>query len=280
MNQDTQGVCDLHIHSDFSDSDASLESIFRQARQKNLRCIAITDHDTIEGVAKARLYSKIYDIELIEGIELSAQYKDCEVHILGYFIDIDDQSLRTELKQVRELRKERLLWMTRKLNCLGVEVDEKELFCIIKEAIPTRLHLALYLLQKGKVNSLREAFKKYISPGKPAYKVRTKYSAQEAIGLIKKYRGVAILAHPHMIPDQSWIGEFISLGIDGLELTYHNMSQAKRSLYTNMAIESGLLRSGGSDAHGSYKEFIEVGGITIPYDWVQEMKDYLVRVGN
>ncbi len=279
MTKNFEGRCDLHIHSNFSDSDTDLESIFKQARQKNLRCIAITDHDTVSGVIKARLYSKIYDIELIEGVELSAQHRGAEIHILGYFIDIDDQRLHNELEHIRELRKEKLLWMVEELNSLGVGVNREELFSIIKGAVPTRLHLGLYLVRKGKVSSLRQAFKKYLSPGRPAYRTHPKYSAEEAIGLIKEYRGLAVLAHPHMIPDQSWIEEFISFGIDGLELVYHSMSSAKRALYSNIALKSGLLRSGGSDAHGSYKEFLEVGEVSIPYEWVQEMKRYLVRVG-
>lgn len=270
--------CDLHIHSNFSDSDADLESIFKKAKNKGLSCISITDHDTIDGIDPARVYSKIYNVELIEGLELSTVHKDTEIHILAYFINPDNEKLKSELAQIKSLRRERLKRMGRKLNSLGVEVDIEELFLGIKEAIPTRLHLALYLLKKGKIKTLSQAFEKYLSPGRPAYSMQVKHSTKEAIGFIKKFEGLSFLAHPHVISDQSWVEEFISLGIDGLETVYPTMPEAKRILYRNLAIKFGLLQSGGSDAHGSYKKFVDVGGVSISYDWVGEMKKRLGRV--
>ncbi|MCK4912589.1 MAG: PHP domain-containing protein [Candidatus Omnitrophica bacterium] len=264
--------CDLHIHSNFSDSDADLETIFKQAKEKGLACIAVTDHDTLEGMKLARTYSKSYGVELIEGLELSAEHKGAEVHILAYFVDSENEELKSELAQIKELRVNRLLWMAEKLNSLGVEVNIEELFSKIKGAIPTRLHLALYLLEKGKVKTLRQAFQKYLSPGKPAYRSRFKYSVEEAIQLIRKFGGLSFIAHPHVIPDQSWIEEFISLGVDGLETIYPTMSPVKRLLYKEMAIKFKKLQSGGSDAHGSYKEFIKIGEVDIPYAWVEDMK--------
>jgi len=270
--------CDLHIHSNFSDSDADIETIFKQAKKKGLACISITDHDTVDGIASARIYSKTYDIELIEGFELSAEHKGVEVHILAYFIDSDNGKLQSELARVKDLRRERLLWMGEKLNSLGVEVDTEELFVKIKGAVPTRLHLALYLLEKGRVKTLRQAFEEYLSPGRPAYRARFKYSVEEAIQLIRKFGGLSFIAHPHMISEESWVEEFISLGVDGLETVYPTMSFAKSSLYKNMAIKFQRLQSGGSDAHGSYKKFVEVGGVTIPYVWIEEMRSRLRRV--
>lgn len=270
--------CDLHIHSNFSDSDADIESIFRQAKQKKLSCIAVTDHDTLDGVSLARVYGKKYGIELIEGLELSAEHKGAEVHILAYFVDSENPELKTELSRIRELRKERLVWMAEKLNLLGLNVDIEKLLLGIKGSIPTRLHLALYLLENGRVKTLRQAFQKYLSPGRPAYRARFKYSVEEAIKIIRKFGGLSFIAHPHMIPDQSWIEEFIALGVDGLETVYPTMSSAKRLRYQNTAVKFRRLQSGGSDAHGSYKEFIEVGEVTIPYSWVENMKKYLEKI--
>jgi len=270
--------CDLHIHSNFSDSDAELESIFKQAKEKGLACIAVTDHDTLEGMNSARIHSKSYDIELIEGFELSAEHNEVEVHILAYFVDSKNDELKVELAQIKELRRERLLWMGEKLNSLGVEVDIEELFLKLKGAIPTRLHMALYLLEKGKVKTLRQAFEKYLSPGQPAYRGRFKHSVEEAIGLIRKFGGLSFIAHPHIIPDQSWVEEFISLGVDGLETIYPTMPPVKSLLYKDMAIKFQRLQSGGSDAHGTYKKFVEVGEVSIPYSWVEDMKSRLGRV--
>ncbi|MFH1519289.1 MAG: PHP domain-containing protein [Candidatus Omnitrophota bacterium] len=264
--------CDLHIHSNFSDSDADLESIFQQAQEKGLACIAITDHDTVDGVARARVYSKTYNVELVEALELSAEHNNLEVHILAYFINSDDRRLKSELAHIRDLRRERLIWMGEKLNSLGIKVNTQELFLSIKGAVPTRLHLALYLLKKGKIKTLAQAFNKYLSPGRPAYRARFKYSVKEAIQLIKSFGGLSVLAHPHMISEQSWVEEFITSGIDGLETIYPNMTETLNSRYKNLADKFGLLQSGGSDAHGSYKQFVNIGKVSVPYDWVEEMK--------
>lgn len=270
--------CDLHIHSNFSDSDASVESIFKNAKEKGVDCIAITDHDTIDGLESARTYSKIYDIELVEGIELSVVHKNTEVHILAYFINLDNEKLKKELAYIKNLRKKRIQGMGRKLNSLGVDVDMEELFATIKGATPTRLHLALYLLRKGRVKTLRQAFEKYLSPGRPAYSMQFKRSAKEVISLIKSFEGLSFVAHPHIIFDQSWIEEFISFGVDGLETIYPSMSEVKRSFYKELAVKFELLQSGGSDAHGSYKKFVDIGAVSVPYDWVKEMKVRLRKI--
>jgi hypothetical protein len=272
------GKCDLHIHSIFSDSDTDIEEIFKIAKAKGISALAISDHDTVDGLAKAQQCSEISGVELIEAIEISAQNKDCEVHILGYFINPHNKILKESLANIKELRKERLLSMADKLISLGIDIDKEEVISQLKGAIPTRLHLGLYLVKKGKVSSLWEAFKKYLSFGRPAYVSRFKYSVKEAISLIKEAGGLSFLAHPHFLPSPSWIEEFISFGIDGLEVVYPYLSKAKSSLYKNLADKYSLLKSGGSDAHGSYKEFTEIGGVTIPYRWVEEMKNSLMKI--
>lgn len=272
MSNNTDNRCDLHIHSRFSDSDLEVEDIFKQAKAKNLRCIALTDHDTFDAIPLAREFSKKYDLELIEAFELSAQHQGVEMHILGYFVDCDNQEFRQELSNIRELRRERIVEMAEALVTIGIKVDVEELLSQIGDKMPTRLHLALYLLNKGIVSSLHQAFKNYLSPGKPAYRGRFKYSVEEAVRLIKQYQGLSFLAHPHMIPKQAWVEEFLASGLDGLEVRYSSMSKSKSRLYEDMVEKLGLLKCGGSDAHGSFKEFTEIGKVTVPYAWVEEMK--------
>ena len=127
--------CDLHIHSSFSDSDTGVEEVFKQAKAQSLRCIAIADHDSVDGITQAEVLSQSYGIELIPAIELSARQGDNEVHILGYFIDHNNRKLKDALAGMKELREERLLFMVDKLNSLGVEVDKNELLFKVKEAI-------------------------------------------------------------------------------------------------------------------------------------------------
>ncbi|MCM8831236.1 MAG: PHP domain-containing protein [Candidatus Omnitrophica bacterium] len=264
--------CDLHIHSTFSDSDTTVEEIFKLAKSCNISCIAITDHDTISGIEQAKYYSKIYGVELIEAIEISAQKDDFEVHLLGYFIDSKHKLLKEALSNIKDLRRERLALMIEKLNYIGINIKKDEVFEKIADNVPTRLHLALFLLEKKIVSSLKDAFRLYLSPGKPAYVARFKYSVREAIEIIKSCGGLAFLAHPHLFLKQSWIEEFIVYGLDGLEVMYPRMPQNLIAIYENMAEKFGLLKSGGSDAHGSYKEFTKIGEISIPYSWVEKMK--------
>ncbi|MCK9615891.1 MAG: PHP domain-containing protein [Candidatus Omnitrophica bacterium] len=264
--------CDLHIHSAFSDSDATIEEIFKTAKSKGLSAIAITDHDTVDGLAEAKKFSVTFGVELVEGIELSAQKDDIEIHILGFFLDSQNAELKRELSDIYILRRERLIKMVDKLKLLGLRLNIEDIFTKTKNAIPTRLHLALYLIAKGYAKSIGQAFDKYLSPGKPGYIARFKYSVEEAIKLIKNYGGLAFLAHPNAIPDQSWIEEFVSLGIDGLEVVYPRFSNAKILMYKNMADKFGILKSGGSDAHGSYRDFTKIGDVTIPYEWLAAMR--------
>jgi len=267
--------CDLHIHSNFSDSDMSIRDIFKRARDARLSCISITDHDTIEGLGEARKCSAESGIELIEGVEVSAQYGDTEVHVLGYFIDPDNERLKEELAKMKDLRTERLLLMADRLNALGVKVDKEELLNKIAGALPTRLHLGLYLVEKGAVKTLSQAFRKYLSPRCSVYVAHFRFSVKEAIELIKESGGLAFLAHPQILPDQSWIEKFKEEGLDGLEVRYPRLNQAKSTLYDNIAAHCDLLKSGGSDAHGTFKDFTEVGAITIPYEWIEKMRTAL-----
>lgn len=165
--------------------------------------------------------------------------------------------------------------MADKLNNLGFSLSNEELKAQIGGAIPTRLHLALCLRKKGVVKTLGEAFKKFLSPGKPAYLARFKYTIEEAISLIKGCGGISFLAHPHLLPEPSWVEEIISQGIQGLEVIYPRFSSARIAYWSDLADKFNLLKSGGSDAHGSYKKFTGVGDVTVPYAWVERMKDYL-----
>ncbi len=264
--------CDLHIHSNFSDSDTSVREIFNQARAKGLSCISITDHDTVVGIEEAKKCSAEYGIELIEGVEISAQKGDIEVHILGYFVDPRNERLNKELGKMKGLRTERLLIMADRLNALGIEVDKDELLAKIGGALPTRLHLGIYLVEKGVVKSLMEAFRKYLSPRSSVYAAHFRFSIKETIELIRGSGGLVFLAHPHMLSDQSWIGDFIADGLDGLEVVYPRQSEAKTAAYKELADKYGLLKSGGSDAHGTFKDFTGVGTVIIPYEWVEQMR--------
>lgn len=273
MQDNLNKKCDLHIHSRFSDSDSTIEDIFIGARTAGLSCVAICDHDTTAGYEQALACSRKYDIEVLPAIEISAQKNDVEIHILGYLFDPQSPVLIDALKRMQETRIERISIMIERLRGLGKKVDKDELFMMLKESIPTRLHLGLYMVRQGIVNTISEAFRKYLSPGKPAYVARFKYTVQDAIKIIKGSGGVSFIAHPYMLADQSWIEEFARAGVDGLEVVYPRLSKDRIALYGRIADSFKLLKSGGSDAHGSYKDYTQIGLVSIPYSWVEAMKD-------
>ncbi len=263
---------DLHIHSCYSDSDLSIRDIFTEAKQKELKAIAITDHDTVEGLIEAERIQKDFGVELIPGVELSCEHKDVEVHILGYFIDCSHPKLVTALEDIKEIRKARLLKMVEKLEKVGIEIDTDKLFESIGNRVATRLHLALHMLQEGKVSSVWEAFKRYLSPGKPAYVARFKFSVREGIQLIKASGGIPALAHPHFLPNKDWIGDFADWGLMAIEVVYPKFTSQMTDFFVKIAEKYNLFPVGGSDSHGSFKEFTGIGQITIPYGWVENLK--------
>ncbi|MDD4294440.1 MAG: PHP domain-containing protein [Candidatus Omnitrophica bacterium] len=268
-------ICDLHIHSDLSDSDMPVEEIFKTAVDNKVDCISLTDHDTLDGIDSAFRCSKKYDIEFIPGIEISAQHFDSEIHILGFFIDHLNKKFLDILAEMRVLRIQRLVEMVDKLNELGVAVSKPDFLEFIKGVVPTRLHLAIYLIQRGYTRDMKETFDKYIGVNKPAYSGGFKYSVKEVIAAIRDAGGLSFIAHPHMLTDQRLVEEFIGYGLDGIEVQYRNMPQRLRTVYDKYVFEKKLLRCGGSDAHGSYKKYAAIGSVNIPYDWVQEMKERL-----
>ncbi|OPX30591.1 MAG: hypothetical protein B1H08_01200 [Candidatus Omnitrophica bacterium 4484_171] len=264
---------DLHIHSIYSDSSLSLENVFQEAKNAGLKCISLTDHDTIRGIKDARMISVSYGIELISGIEFSAQHGDREVHILGYMIDDDSKKINDVVSELKMVRMDRIRKMSLKLSSLGLKIEKDDLDNIIKDAVPTRLHLALCMVKKGYSNSIRDAFKKYLSYGKPAYVSRFRYSVKESIGILKKSKGVVFLAHPHLLPIKEWIHDFVDWGIDGIEVMYPGYSPEVTDKFSKIASRYNLLKSGGSDSHGIYKDFTAIGNTRIPYEWVRKIKD-------
>ena len=188
-----QGWADLHIHSDCSDSDHTLAEVFIQAQSRDLRCISVTDHDTTAHLPQARKLASDYGIELIDGVEISAHHNDTEVHILGYGFDPGCSELQDSLLQISHCRRQRLETIIAKLNAMGFPLDTSDFFRFVADAVPTRLHLALYMVRHNCVQSVREAFSNFLGTAKPAYVARFRYSVKEVIQIIKASGGRAFL---------------------------------------------------------------------------------------
>ena len=255
---------DLHIHTTFSDGTYSPEEVVSLAQKAGLTKIAITDHDVVAGIDPAKRKGEELGVEIIPGIELTAEAQDCEIHILGYFIDHKSPALLSELAQIQAGREKRVYKMTEKLKELGVEIDPERVFAIAGHRVAGRPHVARAMVEKGYVGDFKEAFNRYLDFHGPAYVSHYRLSPEGAIKLIKAANGVPVFAHPAASRCDQVIPDMMVYGLQGIEVYYSSHDQGQTRHYLNLAKKYGLLITGGSDFHGlrSGRE-IELGSITI-----------------
>ncbi|MBU1905594.1 MAG: PHP domain-containing protein [Candidatus Omnitrophica bacterium] len=264
---------DLHLHTAFSDGSYAPEGLVSEAKRVGLSAIAIVDHDTVEGIGPALEIAKAGELEVLSGIELTAEYNNSEVHMLGYLIDYKNQELLHKLDTLKQNRVERIYRIVEKLkNEMDVSLDPESVFAIAGEGTVGRLHVARAMVKEGIIGSLFEAFQKYIGDRCPAYVAGFKLSPSEAIELIKKMGGIPVLAHPYTIGDEQVILKFIEYGLMGLEVYYPEHSQGMINYYLNIVKKHSLLATGGSDCHGAAKPQIKIGSTKIPYELVERLK--------
>jgi len=276
-DKDSKGYADLHLHTIYSDGEYTPESIIHRALSENFRAIAITDHDTVEGIAHV-LEKAGETLEIIPGVELSSESKipssegGEEIHIIGLFIDYNNPTLLKTLKGLSLGRKERMHDMLKRLAEMGMPIKMEEVEKFTTKDIIGRLHLAQAMEMKGYVKNTTEAFDKFLGDGKLAYINRKRLSAQRAISLIKEVGGIPILAHPHLLRDESVIPYLIEEGIEGIEVYYVGHGGNPSSKFVEIAKKHNLLISGGSDCHGIAKGKTFLGKVKVPYQAIEEMK--------
>lgn len=243
---------DLHIHTKASDGILSPEEVIDNSINMGLAGISITDHDTVASLKVAENYLKEIktNLKFIPGIELNTDYKNSEVHILGYFIDYSNPSLLNKLIELRNSRYLRAEKMIERLRSMGFIIDFQMVTKIAGNDLIGRPHIAQALVDKGYVFSVKEAFDKYISKGRPAYIPRYKFLPSEAIDLIKNAGGIAVLAHPGLIKDNLIVEEILEMGIEGIEVYYPEHHPIQIDNYLKICREKNLLITGGSDFHG------------------------------
>lgn len=272
---------DLHTHTTASDGILTPLEIVDHALKAGLNGLAITDHDTINGLDKALKYKEQNNIpvDVIPGIEMNTDYDNEEIHILGYFVDYYNKRLVERLDEIKEARYERASKMIIKLKKLGFSLEFEEVKRIAHDDLIGRPHIAQALIQKGYVFSIKEAFTKYIGKGKPAYIPRYKFLPEEAINLIKTSGGISILAHPGLINDQKLIDNVIKMGIEGIEVFYPEHSNEQINKYLMLTTKNHLLVTGGSDFHGleSEKSRGKLGAAGIGDNYMQEIYNYKNR---
>ena len=255
---------DLHLHTTHSDGSLPPAEVLALAHKAGVTALAITDHDITDGIPEAITIGADLGIEVIPGIEISSQWEDGELHILGYFLDWQDPMLNRHLAGLRASRHRRNPLMVRKLNELGLELTYEEVRALAGTESVGRPHIARLLMEKGYVQSAKEAFDRYLGNGKAAYVPRELPEPAEAIGWIRAAKGIPVLAHPTWVRlDETSLLKLCetlkAAGLMGIEVHYSTHKRAQTEEYLNIAKRLGLLVTGGSDFHGLTKPDIHVG---------------------
>lgn len=258
---------DMHTHTTFSDGNLTPEELVAAAKAAGLSYLAITDHDTVDGIG--HLYENgffpIKGLGFIPGVEFSAHHPEREIHILGYNIDIYYSELADKLNEVMEARWSRFSEMVERLCSMGYKLSETEVLTIAGSSKSiSRSHIARILVKKGYFETIREAFSVLLQKGKPAYVPHYRLEPKEIIALIKAAGGTPVLAHPKLVKDDALVEELCQSGIEGLEVFYPQHDAADTKRYLEMTKRYGLLVAGGSDFHGYATRFpTEIGVFTV-----------------
>ncbi|MBT8351423.1 MAG: PHP domain-containing protein [Deltaproteobacteria bacterium] len=276
---------DLHIHSTASDGTLSPAEILKLAQKLKLKAIAITDHDTIDGAKEALRAGITPSIKFLTGVEISAAsppsiFHAGSFHILGYYIRLDDPQLNETLAVLQQARKNRNPLIVKRLNSLGFEFSLEDVSSEIGDAQLGRPHIARYMLKRGFVKSIDEAFRKYIAQGKPAYVDKYRVDCKRAIQIILDAGGIPVLAHPILLNfNKDETTELFALlkdmGLKGVEVYYPGTSPDMTAFYIELAERFGLLKTGGTDFHGSLKPDIQMGSgrgnFFVPYEIYEKL---------
>lgn len=274
-------IIDLHTHSTESDGTFTPEELMRHAKESGLSAIALTDHDAISGIKKAQPVAKELGLELVPGIELSTDYNGKEIHILGYYIDVEHPEFLRRLKEFVDCRENRNEKMAILLQQEGFPITMEELLRENPDSVITRAHFAKYLVEHGLVKDRETVFKKYLGDGCRCYVPREKITPFEAIRLIQMGGGVAFFAHPvlcHMNQDRLrvFVQSLKDAGLSGIEAIYSMNEPGDERNLRKLAEEFGLMVSGGSDFHGHNKPHIKLGlgkgNLRIPYEVLETIK--------
>ncbi|MHA2163486.1 MAG: PHP domain-containing protein [Candidatus Thorarchaeota archaeon] len=268
---------DLHIHSSVSDGVHSPTRIVELALMRNLGGIALTDHDTIDGLSEFLAADAGDGLLRVPGIEISSEYGGREAHIIGYFVDPYSKSLKSKLTWVEDARRVRFPKLIEKLRELGIEITDNDVDDALNGVTsPGRPHAARMLVRKGVVKDVNEAFEQFLKKGKPAYVRRDRLSAKDAVLLLKEEGAVPVLAHPLQlkVPDlRGVIIDLMNSGLAGIEVRYDygTPREGSEEELRSIAEALGLIMTGGSDYHGDGTNN-EIGTVTVPIETIDELR--------
>ena len=263
---------DLHLHTFFSDGTFSPEEVVAHGKRMGFAALALTDHDTIEGCERMAAACAAEHIEFIVGSELTAEFGEHELHILGYFLASKHPRLLGELAKFQEVRQNRIRDMVTRINALGVPLKVEDVFALANCRAPGRPHVARALVKAGFCTSLDEAFERFLKRDRPAWAPKMKMSATDAIALIHEAGGLAVMAHPGLNRCDEVIPSLVEMGLDGIECYHTKHTNHTAAHYLEITKRYGLLVTGGSDCHGMSKGKPLIGGIKLPIHYVHKMQ--------
>lgn len=271
---------DLHCHSSLSDGTSSPTELVDLAIEAGLSGLSITDHDVIDGFVYAEEYAKEQKIKLLPGVEISCHYQNREsVHILGYAFNPKDLNFIEFCTLHQARRVKRAKEMLQRLTALGYPVTVEEVF--LKDA-PTktigRPHIAQALIARGYCSSIQEAFQKFLGSKAPCYVAGERWSVQEAIDMIHKAGGLAVLAHPHLLRKESLIRQLLAFPFDGIEVYYARFSESECRRWLDIANSKKWYVTGGSDFHGGVKPESRLGQSAISEEYFTPIYEHYLRL--
>ena len=275
-------LIDLHVHSTASDGTFSPSELVRYALSKGLSAFALTDHDSVAGLDEALEAANGTSLEVIKGIEFSTVWQSKDIHIVGLDIDPKHPDFKTHLEQFLSSRDTRNVRMIEKMQKDGIEISMEQMQERFGDTVLTRAHIARFLMEHGYVAQMSEAFDRYLSPGCPYYIEREKITPQMSVSLITSTGGIPVLAHPMLYHlSDAQLKELIlalkPLGLMGIEAVYSTYSEEETTYVRNLAYETDLCLSGGSDFHGANKPGLDLGcgygQLTVPYEFLDRLRE-------
>lgn len=266
---------DLHSHSTASDGSATPTALVGAAREAGLSAIALTDHDSVAGLREAMSVAAGSDLRVVPGVELSAVDASGETHLLGLHLT-NLEAIDAELVALREMRRTRAERMVQRLSALGVPVTMDEVLVQSAGGAIGRPHVARALVAKGLVADVRAAFDRFLGAGRPAFVPKDRLSLADAIAIVHRAGGIAVLAHPGMSATADRLKALVALGLDGVEVRHPSHDDTEIGRILALTERLGLLPSGGSDWHGQADGARALGSMRVPADWLERQD---ARVG-
>jgi predicted metal-dependent phosphoesterase TrpH len=271
-------LADLHAHTNCSDGILSPAELVAQASAAGLAMIAVTDHDTTDGVEEALAAGAAADIEVVPGIEISTRTGNREVHLLGLFIDPSAAVLAEVSRSQRSARDERADVMVARAAALGLDIDLDRVHAAAAGAPVGRPHMAQVLVDTGAVAATQDAFDRYFGIGKSCFVPKRMLATTEAIAAVHAAGGAAVVAHPGSSRvGEKMLGELAAAGLDGVEVVHPRHAKKRRHLLRGLCGRLGLLPSGGSDYHGPGRGDSQLGADGIPLDWCEGLRQCAAR---